>query len=116
MSDGRMPIISGETPLGAMSNVWIELGLSRVDPSQGPPAPQQPGTDGRVSVIAAPPQVDPSLAPRLVADLLGVIGDMGPESLGLDTSEFRQNLSQIAEQVTSDPEALTAEMVAEAKP
>ena len=113
MSDGRMPIISGETPLGAMSNVWIELGLSRVDPSQGPPAPQQPGTDGRASVVAAPPQVDPSLAPRLVADLLGVIGDMAPESLGLDTSEFRQNLSQIAEQVTSHPEALTAEMVAE---
>ena len=108
-----MPIISGETPLGAMSNVWIELGLSRVDPAKGTPAPQEPGRDGKASVLATPPPADPSLAPKLVADLLGVIGDMAPESLGLDTVSFRQKLSQTAEQVTSHPEALTATMVAE---
>jgi diguanylate cyclase len=96
-----------------MSNVWIELGLSRVDPAKGTPAPQEPGRDGKASVLATPPPADPSLAPKLVADLLGVIGDMAPESLGLDTASFRQKLSQTAERVTSDPETLTAAMVAE---
>ena len=95
-----------------MSNVWIELGLSRVDPSKGAVAPPDPGPDGMAAVATAP-GAERSLAPKLIADLLGVIGDMAPESLGLDTATFRQQLSSTAEQVTSHPEALTAQMVAE---
>jgi diguanylate cyclase len=94
-----------------MSNVWIELGLSRVDPGQGAPNAQEPEPGPAVS--AATTRADASLAPRLVADLLGVIGDMAPESLGLDTSTFRQALLRIAEQVTSRPDSLTAQIVAE---
>lgn len=112
MSDGQMPIDPGETLLGVMSNVWIELGLSRVDPAKGTPAPQPAGQDGKASILAVS-LPDPSLAPKLVADLLGVIGDMAPESLGLDTATFRQTLSQMADQVLNHPEALTATSVAE---
>jgi len=90
-----------------MSNAWIELGLSRADPT---PAPHDPGPEGSASVADTP---DPSLAPKLVVALLGVIGDMAPESLGTDTAAFRQHLTRVADQVSRDPEALTARMAAE---
>ena len=107
MSSRGMPITPSETLLAAMPNAWIELGLSRVDPS---PAPGAPGADGHASQASTP---DPSLAPKLVVALLEVVGDMAPESLGTDTAAFRQHLTRIADQVTSDPAALTARMAAE---
>ena len=75
-----------------MSNVWIELGLSRLDPSKGTPEPA--ATAATPALMAPIPAAaeHTSLAPRLVADLLQVIGDMAPDALGLDTASFRQQL------------------------
>jgi len=93
-----------------MSNAWIELGLSRPDP---PSSPHEPGVEGEASVGATPATPEPSSARKLVVDLLGVIGDMAPESPDLDTATFRQHLARVAEQVTSAPEALTARLAAD---
>jgi len=49
----------------------------------------------------------------MVADLLAVIGDMAPESLGLDTAAFREKLQQYAERVMGEPGALNEGMVTE---
>jgi diguanylate cyclase (GGDEF)-like protein len=95
-----------------MSNVWIELGLSRLDPSKGTPEPAS--IDAAPAPAAPIPAAaeHPSLAPRLVADLLQVIGDMAPDALGLDTASFRQQLASFAEQVLDRPDSLTAAAIA----
>jgi len=59
-----------------MSNVWIELGLSRVDPSKGVAAPTDPGPDGMASVATAP-GAEPSLAPKLIAVLSEMVATLG---------------------------------------
>jgi hypothetical protein len=41
--------------------------------------------------------------PDMVASLLTVIGDMAPESLGLDTASFRDLLRQQSEEVRTSP-------------
>ena len=93
-----------------MSNAWIELDLNRPD---SPSSPHEPGVDGRASVGASPAPLEASSAPTLAVNLLGVVGDMAPESLDLDTAAFRQTLARVAEQVISAPEALTARAAAE---
>ena len=59
-----------------------------------------------------PGPAEPSSAPTLAADLLGVIGDMAPESLDLDTCAFRADPGKIAEQVTSAPRGIDGRVVA----
>jgi diguanylate cyclase len=97
-----------------MSNVWIELGLSRVDRAQGAAAAESPeaAPERRAAVpLADGPPLE--MAARLVAELLDIIGDMAPDSLGLDTAAFRQALGETAARVAASPDQLTAQMVAE---
>jgi diguanylate cyclase len=95
-----------------MSNAWIELGLSRVDPARPAAASAVEGAPVEQAGAPVAPDSAATLA-RLVAELLDIIGDMAPDSLGLDTAAFREALGQTAERVTADPERLTAQMIAE---
>ena len=84
-----------------MSNAWIELGLSRVEPPDGP----VPGD------VPAAPRV--SSAPSLIVELLQVIGEMAPECSGLDTGQFRRELGRFTSRIMASPEAITAGLAAE---
>jgi diguanylate cyclase len=92
-----------------MSNVWIELGLNRVDPRATEQAPGAPAASPAAGSAPAPFNA----LPDLVASLLTLIGDMAPDSVGLDTAGFREQLRQRAEHVQTRPETLTAAWVAE---
>ncbi|HEX7085012.1 MAG TPA: GGDEF domain-containing protein [Vicinamibacterales bacterium] len=87
-----------------MPRSWIELGLSRPDPRQiePEPAPASP----------AAPAGSPDALP-LILDLLTVIGDMVPECAGLDTDQFRRELSRYATRLTAAPDAITPALASE---
>jgi diguanylate cyclase (GGDEF)-like protein len=94
-----------------MSNVWIELGLNRVDARSKEPQVPAPASDAPPAAPVPSPSF--GVLPDMTASLLTVIGDMAPESLGIDTASFRDLLRQKAEYVQAQPHALTASWVAE---
>lgn len=67
-----------------MSNVWIELGLNRVEPRAQDAVPAAPDPAAASNVAPAAPGV----LPDLVASLLTHIGDLAPESLGPRATVF----------------------------
>jgi diguanylate cyclase (GGDEF)-like protein len=89
-----------------MSKSWIELGLSR-------PEPRPEVRQARPAERAAPPTARPSDPLPLILDLLTVIGDMAPECSGLDTDQFRRELSRFASRLTASPDAITQALAAE---
>lgn len=95
-----------------MSNVWIELGLNRVDSRASEPAAEA-GPAEAPEPAPPPPTGSFGVLPDMVGSLLTLIGDMAPESLGLDTATFRDLLREKAEHVRATPGTLTADWVAD---
>jgi hypothetical protein len=84
-----------------MSNMWIELGLSRVDrsaPATADPAEQRPN--------------HPPLG-RLAADLLKIVAASVPDAPDLGTGDFRRQVAGYVARLTDQTSEITSAFVEE---
>jgi diguanylate cyclase (GGDEF)-like protein len=84
-----------------MSNMWIELGLSRVDRPR-------PAATGAVVTPSDPPPLR-----RLAAELLEIVAVSVPDAPELGTGDFRRQISGYAERLSAEQSDITMAFVDE---